>query len=290
MIKHLLISFLALSITATAQAGTILNGDIIESASLPSTLQQNLGPESDSEIFLYTEQKNFLLDDALGVDYLNSTMSSGYIDAGIKVNSFVFSFDAASNYVANSNGNYTLNAGTGIYEADPNGNYVYDDLTKTYVPAYDLDANNNYVLAPGGNYAVNNESFEALGSYLFDTKILGIIWGGTRPDGQQGTIIEPGWAPSSGLLDVSDDIFKLSGTTYANGDVGRGLEPETVFTKNNTLDAVTVSNSGYQLDFALYSKAIYADQFRVITAVPEPSTIVLFGAAAFCLLNLRRVS
>ena len=244
MIKHLLISFFALSITATAQAGIILSGNIDDTNPLPTTLQQNLGPESDTDVFLYTEQENFLLTDKLGVDYLGSTTNAGFIDAGIRVNSFVLSFDAASNYVFDVNGDYVL----------------------------------------------NDESFEALGSYLFDTKILGIIWGGTRPDGQQGTIINPGWAPSSGLLDVSDDIFKLSGTTYAEGDVGRGLEPEDDFIKNNTVDTVSVSNSGYQLDFALYSKAIYADQFRVITAVPEPTTLLLFGTAVICLVNLRRFS
>lgn len=229
MIKHLLISFLALSITATAQAG------IIEGGSLPVSLEMNVN-ESNDDIFLYTEQENFLLTDNLDVDYLGSTTNAGVIASGTTVNSFVLNFDAV-----------------------------------------------------GVGYTVN--SFNASGSYLFDTEILGIIWGGTRPDGQQiGVNGNSATAPSSGFLDVSDDIFKISGTTYATGEIGRGLEPEAWFNSNNTADVV--SASGRQLDLSLWVKPAYADQLRVITAVkvPEPSTLVLFGAAALCLLNIRRVS
>ena len=241
MIKHLLISFLALSITATAQAG-IITGD-----PLPTSLQQNSGSESNTDIFLYTEQEDFLLNDKLGVDYLGSTTNTGFIDAGIRVNSFVLNFDAVGNLITD------LSTGLDIID--------------------------------------NSESFNGVGSYLFDTEILGIIWGGTRPDGQQiGVNGNSATAPSSGFLDISDDIFKVSGTTYATGEVGRGLEPEAWFNSNNTADVVAVSNFGRQLDLSLWVKPAYADQLRVITAVPEPSTLVLFGAAALCLLNLRRVS
>jgi len=235
MIKHLLISFLALSITATAQAGIIVSGNIDDSQSLPVSLKMNEN-ESNDDIFLYTEQENFLLADDLNVDYLGSTTDAGVIASGTVVNSFVLNFDAV-----------------------------------------------------GGDYTVN--SFNATGSYLFDTEILGIIWGGTRPDGQQiGVNGNSATAPSSGFLDISDDIFKVSGTTYATGEIGRGLEPEAWFNSNNTADVVSVSNAGYQLDLSLWVKPAYADQLRVITAVPEPSTLVLFGAAVLCLLNLRRTS
>jgi hypothetical protein len=235
MIKHLLISFLALSITATAQAGIIVSGNIDDSQSLPVSLKMNEN-ESNDDIFLYTEQENFLLADDLNVDYLGSTTDAGVIASGTVVNSFVLNFDAV-----------------------------------------------------GVDYTVN--SFNATGSYLFDTEILGIIWGGTRPDGQQiGVNGNSATAPSSGFLDISDDIFKVSGTTYATGEIGRGLEPEAWFNSNNTADVVSVSNAGYQLDLSLWVKPAYADQLRVITAVPEPSTLVLFGAAVLCLLNLRRTS
>ena len=234
MIKHLLISFLALSITATAQAG-IISGNIDDSKSLPASLLLNTLPESDTHISLYKEQENFLLLENLNVDYIGSSKDEGVIAAGTMVNSFFLNFDAE-----------------GI-------EYTQDSL-------------------------------HGFGSYLFDTEILGIIWSGTRPGAQP---------VSKGFLDLSDDILGLATTAYPTGvlgtayptDVlGRGLEPEAFYNTNNTEDVVTVSNFGRQLDLSLFVKPAYADQLRVITAVPEPSTLVLFGAAALCLLNLRRVS
>jgi hypothetical protein len=237
MIKHLLISFLALSITATAQAGIIVSGNIDDSQSLPLSLEMNEN-ENNDDIFLYTEQENFLLTDDLNVDYLGSTTDAGIIASDTRVNSFYLNFDAE-----------------------------------------------------GSDYTQN--SYNGYGSYLFDTKILGIIWSGTRPGAQP---------LSNGFLDLSDGILGLSTTTYPTGVpgatyptsppsiVGRGLEPEAFYNTNNTEDVVTVSNAGYQLDLSLWVKPAYADQLRVITAVPEPSTLVLFGAAALCLLNLRRAS
>lgn len=230
MIKHILISFFALSITATAHAGLILSGNIIDTNSLPTSLALNeASGESNTDIFLYTEQENFLLTSDLNVDYFGSTTTAGIISAGTMVNSFFLNFDAI-----------------------------------------------------GTDYTV--DSFNSIASYLFDTEILGIIWGGTRPIGQQSV------APSSGFLDLSDGILGLAGTTYANGEDGRGLEPEAYYNSNNTADVITVS--GNQLDLSLFVKPAYADQLRIITAVkvPEPTTLFLFGTAVLCLVNLRRFS
>ena len=227
MIKHLLISFFALSITTTAQAGIILSGNIDDTKSLPASLVLNALPESNIDLFLYTEQEDFLLTSDLNVAYMGSTTTEGVISSGTKINSFFLNFDAEGD-------EYTLN------------------------------------------------SFNSVGSYLFDTEILGIIWSGTRPDAQNLIV------PSSGFLDLSDGILGLAGTTYATDAIGRGLEPEAFFNSNNTADKVTVS--GRQLDVSLFVKPAYADQLRVITAVPEPTTLLLFGTAVICLVNLRRFS
>tara|TARA_R110002167_G_scaffold179835_2_gene379890 strand:+ start:211076 stop:211762 length:687 start_codon:yes stop_codon:yes gene_type:complete len=228
MIKHLLISFFALSITAAAQAGIILSGNIDDTNPLPTSLALNALPESNTNIFLYTEQEDFLLTSDLNVDYMGSTNAASVISSGTKVNSFFLNFDAV------------------------------------------------------GSGTVN--SFNGVGSYLFDTEILGIIWSGTRPYAQNLIV------PSSGFLDLSDGILGLAGTTYATYAIGRGLEPEAFFNSNNTADKVTVSGS--QLDLSLFVKPLYADQLRVITAVkvPEPTTLLLFGTAVICLVNLRRFS
>lgn len=227
MIKHLLISFFALSITTTAQAGIILSGNIYDTNPLPTSLALNTLPESNTNIFLYTEREDFLLTSDLNVDYMGSTTTEGVISSGTKINSFFLNFDAV-----------------------------------------------------GDEYTVN--SFNSVGSYLFDTEILGIIWSGTRPDAQNLIV------PSSGFLDLSDGILGLAGTTYATDAIGRGLEPEDFYLTNGTTDEVTVS--GRQLDVSLFVKPAYADQLRVITAVPEPTTLLLFGTAVICLVNLRRFS
>jgi hypothetical protein len=234
MIKHLLISFLALSITATAQAG-IISGSIDDSNSLPMTFIDGT-LKHNTNIFLYREQENFLLESDLNVDYFGSTKVADSISAGTLVNSFFLNFN------------------------------------------------------PIGT-AVDGTSLSASGIYLFDTEILGIIWSGQRPPlpVNPPANFEP-QPNSSELLDESDKILGLTGTTYAIDSIGRGLEVENFFSANNSQDTVTVSNFGRQLDLTLFAKPAYADQLRVITAVPEPSTLVLFGAAALCLLNLRRVS
>jgi hypothetical protein len=230
MIKHLLISFLALSITATAQAG------FIDSNPLPTSLEINVNEDND-DIFLFKEQENFALLNNLDVDYLSSTAASGAISAGTNINSFFLSFDAVGK------------------ETDS-----------------------------------NTPSYNGKGTYTFDTEILGIIWGGARP---------PAQTASSGLLDKSDSILGVAGTTYLtydasalvtkDGVLGRGLELDgSTYSLNQTTDGFKVT--GRTLDITLWAKAGYTDQLRVITAVPEPSTLVLFGAAVLCLLNLRRVS
>ncbi len=229
MIKRLLISVFTLSMIATSAQAGLISGNINDTVLLPTSTELNALPESDTDVFLYSEQENFLLTSDLSVDYFGSTLTEGIISSGSTINSFFLNFDAV-----------------------------------------------------GTDYTTN--SFNGFGSYLFDTEILGIIWSGTRPSAQ----------PSSNMyLDASDIVLGLAGTSYATGAIGRGLEPENFYGENTTQDVVRVSGpNNRQLDISLFVKPAYADQLRVITAakIPEPTSLLLFGTAAICLLNLRRTS
>ncbi|MAG76692.1 MAG: hypothetical protein CL811_08020 [Colwelliaceae bacterium] len=88
MIRSTLFLLAALLLANNAQAG------IIVSDTTPASLEANAQPESDTDIFLYTEQENFTLTDDLGVDYLASTGLSGVLAAGTELNSYIFNFDA----------------------------------------------------------------------------------------------------------------------------------------------------------------------------------------------------
>tara|TARA_B110000467_G_C18249769_1_gene439706 strand:+ start:424 stop:1092 length:669 start_codon:yes stop_codon:yes gene_type:complete len=89
MIRIFLISLLILSLSInSAVAGLIVGNDI------PTSLEINALPESDTDIFLYLEQEDFTLTSELAVDYLATTGLSGNILLGTKVNSFVFNYDA----------------------------------------------------------------------------------------------------------------------------------------------------------------------------------------------------
>lgn len=230
MIKHLLISLFALSVATTTQAGLIFNGN------LPSDVSQNDGSESNTDIFLYAEQENFLLSQNLNInslsDFESNEADGGVIASGTLINSFFLSFDAVG------------------------------------------DTNNS----------LNSEfdgSYNAFGSYEFDTEILGIIWSGSRPVGQTNAL-----GYDNTYLDLSDAILGKIGTEYGTGDIGRGLETQAFYDGNNTKDIITVD--GKKLTLSLFAKPAYADQLRVITAVPEPTSVILFGSAILCLFSLRR--
>jgi hypothetical protein len=113
------------------------------------------------------------------------------------------------------------------------------------------------------SYMIHHESIanafsSVLVSYTFPQPILGVI-------------------TTDALLDASDIALGNPGTSYPAGLANRGLElPFTI-----TPDAVFWS--GNQVFFQVESNtAAVLDQLRVLTAVPEPSTILLFAAMAIC--------
>lgn len=95
--------------------------------------------------------------------------------------------------------------------------------------------------------------------YTFSQVILGVIW----------------WAPK---LAATDSSLGLSGVTYGDYFLLRGFE---------AADFV-VTNGGKQLTFN--SRASVGDWFRVVTAVPEPGTLLLLGASllGLAVVDLRR--
>ncbi|GAA0810177.1 hypothetical protein GCM10009111_00660 [Colwellia asteriadis] len=223
MLKSILISLITLSSLVN-----FANAGIISGNAIPSSLEVNSNPESDTDIFLYAERQNVMLGADLDVDFLAATGLSGSLLAGTTVNSFIFNYDAV-----------------------------------------------------GTDYS--RGSFNATGTHFFDTKILAVIWTGSRPGAQPQTAKN---------LGKSDSVLGVAGVTYPTDFLGRGLELEADFYgANGTNDVFTVS--GNQIDLSLFARAPYSDQLRVITAakveVPEPAAIVLFGTA-LCLFGFRRFS
>jgi PEP-CTERM motif len=110
------------------------------------------------------------------------------------------------------------------------------------------------------------------GSVTFGTDILGIIF-------------------SRALLNGTDDLLGFPSTIYPSGDPDSGwreLEsPGNVAACGlNTNDCVSVSADLHTLNF-LWSTGQYIDEMRVVTAVPEPSSLAL---AVLALLALRHLS
>lgn len=89
MFKTLLISLFAMSSLLS-----VANAGIISGNPIPSSLEVNSLPESDTDIYLYAERQNLLLESILNVDFLAETQSVGSLNVGTKVNSFIFNFDA----------------------------------------------------------------------------------------------------------------------------------------------------------------------------------------------------
>lgn len=181
--------------------------------------------ESDTTIQLFAEQQHFALTSNLLVDQLIATSSSGSINAGNTINSFMLHFDPV---------------GLG---------------TKTDAIAV-----------------------SASGSTTFNNPILGLIWGGG---------VGADKPPSSLYLDFSDYLGAL-GTAYPTNELGRGLETEDFYIVDGTQDFFNISADQRTLtvDFAAYPS--FADQLRVITAVPVPAAVWLFGSGLLGLFGVAR--
>jgi hypothetical protein len=107
----------------------------------------------------------------------------------------------------------------------------------------------------------NNSMYD--GSVTFSTPILGLI-------------------VLSATLSSSDAQLGATGTAYPSNDTGRGLE------LTNGQDFVTLSSDRETLTFHFFTHD-NVDQVRILTAVPEPSSIALAGCGLI-LLAVARVA
>jgi hypothetical protein len=107
----------------------------------------------------------------------------------------------------------------------------------------------------------NNAMFD--GSVTFSTPILGVI-------------------VLSGTLSSSDAQLGATGTTYPTNDSGRGLE----LTAGQ--DFVTLSSNLRTLTVHFFTHD-NVDEVRIITAVPEPSSLVLAAGCGLLALAVARV-
>ncbi len=106
---------------------------------------------------------------------------------------------------------------------------------------------------------VGNGPENYAGSVTFSTNILGVI-------------------VTSALLDATDASLGHPGTLYPTGLAARGLE--------NT-DTATLSADDRTLTFNFTTTAA-VNEVRVLTAIPEPPTLVLGGTGAAILLVFGR--
>lgn len=113
----------------------------------------------------------------------------------------------------------------------------------------------------------------------FDTRILGLIWTG---------VVGPAQPVSPMYLDASD-YLGLSSTMYPTGGLGRGYEADDHYLINGTRDYVTISADGYSLTTVSSSALpLYSDQLRVLTAVPIPAAVWLFGSGFLALVGVAK--
>lgn len=112
--------------------------------------------------------------------------------------------------------------------------------------------------------SVANVFSSVLVSYTFPNPILGVI-------------------TSDALLDATDATLGNLSTFYPTGLPNRGLELPSAITPD------AVFWSGNQVFFQVESNtAAVLDQLRVITSVPEPSTLVLVALTSICASATRR--
>jgi hypothetical protein len=110
-----------------------------------------------------------------------------------------------------------------------------------------------------------NSALEAIGSITFSQDVLGLI-------------------ALSGTLNNSNATLGLPGLTYSSGpDHGLELNP----VGGGTSDFVTFSADRRTVNVDLLN-ASFADDLRIVTAVPEPSVGLIVVAAASALLVRRR--
>jgi hypothetical protein len=115
-----------------------------------------------------------------------------------------------------------------------------------------------------GTRATNNP-LEAIGSITFDQQILGLI-------------------VSSTTLNNTNATVGLTGTTYSSGpDHGLELNP----VGGGTSDVITLSPDRHTVTVDLMN-ASFADDARIIVAVPEPGAAFLSLPALALLLRRRR--
>jgi hypothetical protein len=90
-------------------------------------------------------------------------------------------------------------------------------------------------------------------------------------------------------LNSTDGVLGIPSTFYPITEINRGLELAVGQAGFNTFDAVTLTSDRKTVS-VLLSTQVSLDEMRIITAVPEPSSLFLFGIAAVTLLayNCRR--
>lgn len=133
---------------------------------------------------------------------------------------------------------------------------------------------------PVGDSASSADVINYSGSITFDTQIIGLIWTGVA-------CISP--CPSSPEYLDASDFLGASGTTYPTGQVGRGYELQDYYAANLTQDFISLSADLKTLSIDLAaSSPLRLDQLRVITAVPIPSAVWLFGSGLIGLIGFAR--